>query len=472
MRQGRGRGGAALIARMPSLGAGHEDVADLRHALGYRPLAGAREDDALVEVFRGLRLRREVADEGRGAGFEQSRDLRIARGDAGGDELFVPLVPKLDDMARVFARWVDVHADLLAAFVIVRHALRDRGGVDEGDERGVADLLDVLRRAFGQGARDDAHIVDVLFPREGAGARGEDGVVCAALEDGEAVRGEGVCGLVELDDVALLHRALEELELLRAGDVLVLRDGDRADGIEVFELNVRGVDAVCADDARRAVPELLDAQDAVLVGVQPRADGKEHMREVVARGGDGEPAVELNAAVDGLDEHGDVAADVRDDLGDGLARVDAAAVRPRDEQPDRAERREAVELRPLARDGLEVVDAAAQTNAEILDLVVFAKAAERARFGHDGEVERVGLERVGAQLLVFAEDARGLREQGVVLGKELALVLYRVYTHHLALMVTRKPRHQCVPLSSSRTDTVSTVGCAAMVFSAPSWGSK
>ena len=174
-------------------------------------------------------------------------------------------------------------------------------------------------------------------------------------------------------------------------------------------------------------------------------NGEEHLREVVAGGGNGEPPIELNAAVDGLDEHGDVAADLRDDLGDRLPCVDATAVRPDDQQPDRGKRRERVELRPHTRDALQVVDADAAAGAEILDFVVFLEIPDRARFGHDGDVERVRLERVRAQLLVLAQDAGRLCVQGVVLGKELALVFYGVQTHHLALMVTRKPLHQCVP---------------------------
>ena len=375
-------------------------------------------------------------------------------------------------MPGVLGCWVDVHSKLLAAGVIGCHALRDCGGVDERDERRVGDLLDVLRRTLGHGARDDAPVVDVALAGELSGTCGEDGVVRAALEDGEALGGERVRRLVKLDHVALLGRALEERDVLRAGNVLVLGDGDRADGVEVLDLDVCGMDAPGADDACRAVPEFLHAQDAVLVRVQPCADGKEHLHEAVARRGNGQPAVELDAAVDGLDEHGDVAADLRDDLGDRLPGVDAAAVRPDDQQPDRRERGERVELRPHARDALQVVDADAAAGAEILDLVVFLEIPDRARFGQNGDVERVRLERVRAQLLVLAQHAGGVGADALVLGEELAFVFYGVQTHHLALMVTRKPLHQCVPPSSSRTDTVSTVGCAVMVFSAPVRGSK
>ena len=98
-------------------------------------------------------------------------------------------------------------------------------------------------------------------------------------------------------------------------------------------------------------------QNAVGVGLYRCTDGENHLCEIVARGRDGEPSVQLDFFDIALDYNLHVAADVRHGFLYGLTSVDVAVMRPLLQKADGACRADVVHVGADALDILDIKNA-------------------------------------------------------------------------------------------------------------------
>ena len=345
-----------------------------------------------------------------------------------------------------------VHA--LHLEVVGRQALGHGGGVGEGDQGGLGHRHHIGDLVLSHRHPDVPGGVDVLAPGEGAGAAGDLGVVGPLLQDGKALGGEAVGGLGELDHVSLHRGPLKELDLLGARDVLVLKHRDLGDLGDVVH-RIPPEHPGFGDVGACSVPQGLYPEHAVLVYLGYGAHGKEHLGQVAPAGGDGEPAVELDAGELGLDEIGDVA-NLRHHLSHRLAGVDAAHVVGLIQKGESVVGRDLVGVHPRPGHALHVVGAPEPVPVVVEELAVAVELRQGRPCAGVGEVE---LHRKGADLQGVAgqgEGPEGLPVHDLVVGKGEAGVFDAVKAHvgllwgFLALKVTVSPVQRVTPATLSR----------------------
>ena len=133
--------------------------------------------------------------------------------------------------------------------------------------------------------------MDVFLAGQSSAARAHDHVIGGRLEDAETLRRQIVAGFVKGDLVPCCSRAVEQFcHLSRIRGVSMFGHDDLRHRRAVFH-RAAGVHVACVDLGRLSIPQPLDAERAVVVHLERRADGKKQLRQILPAGRDGQPAI-------------------------------------------------------------------------------------------------------------------------------------------------------------------------------------
>ena len=159
---------------------------------------------------------------------------------------------------------------------------------------------------------------------------------------------------------------------------------------------------VVIQHAGDAAPQRLDAQNAVEVVGDRRADGKQYLRQVVlcrrlGRCNIRQPAIQVDVCQIAFDDHGDIAANVSNDFLHCLSGINAARVPLLGQQTQCGHGSQGIAFRSDALHRLDVVDAALVALIKIGHRVILSKGCNSGIRAFHSDLQRV--------------DAKGCRRQ-------------------------------------------------------------